>query len=235
MIKAVFFDLDGTLLGMDENKFVEYYFGLLAKRMSPYGYQKEDLIKTIWAGTKAMYQNDGKVTNDVVFWDVFKKMLGPKAFEDKEKFDAFYENEFLLAKEATHFQPLAREAVEYVKNKGIKVILATNPIFPYIATKNRASWANCPLEIFDDYTSYENCGFCKPNLKYFEYLFKKHGLKPEEVLMVGNNALEDMIIAKLGSKTFLLTDDLINRENVDIDIFPHGNFSDLLVYLKNNL
>lgn len=29
MLKAVLFDLDGTLLPMDEKEFTEYYFGLL--------------------------------------------------------------------------------------------------------------------------------------------------------------------------------------------------------------
>ena len=34
MLKAVLFDLDGTLLPMDQDKFVECYFGLLCKKMA---------------------------------------------------------------------------------------------------------------------------------------------------------------------------------------------------------
>ena len=33
-IKAVLFDLDGTLLPMDQDIFVKSYFGLLAKKLS---------------------------------------------------------------------------------------------------------------------------------------------------------------------------------------------------------
>jgi FMN phosphatase YigB (HAD superfamily) len=45
-LKAVLFDLDGTLLPMDMDKFIKTYFGGLAKRMAPFGYvlniMKED-------------------------------------------------------------------------------------------------------------------------------------------------------------------------------------------------
>lgn len=33
MIKAIFFDLDGTLLPMDEKEFTNLYFELLANKM----------------------------------------------------------------------------------------------------------------------------------------------------------------------------------------------------------
>ena len=37
-IKVVMFDLDGTLLPMDQDVFVGTYFNLLAKKMTEYGY-----------------------------------------------------------------------------------------------------------------------------------------------------------------------------------------------------
>jgi hypothetical protein len=43
---------------------------------------------------------------------------------------------------------------------------------------------------------------------------------------------EDMIAAKLGIKTFLLTACLINKSNTDINEFKHGNFNDLLTYIN---
>ena len=35
MIKAILFDLDGTLLPMDQDTFIKAYFGLLAKKLAP--------------------------------------------------------------------------------------------------------------------------------------------------------------------------------------------------------
>ena len=57
--KAILFDLDGTLLPMDNNVFVKGYFKELAKKLSPIGLEPDKLIETVWAGTKAMVKNDG--------------------------------------------------------------------------------------------------------------------------------------------------------------------------------
>ena len=51
--------------------------------------------------------------------------------------------------------------------------------------------------------------------------------------MVGNDVAEDMVAKNIGMKVFLLTDNLINKENKDINEFPHGNFDDLSEYLNS--
>ena len=63
MLKAVLFDLDGTLLPMDQEVFVKYYFGGLCKKLVPLGFDANELVKNIWAGTKAMITNNGSQTN----------------------------------------------------------------------------------------------------------------------------------------------------------------------------
>ena len=47
MIKAVLFDLDGTLLPMDQDVFVKTYFSLLAKHLAPCGYEAQKLVAAI--------------------------------------------------------------------------------------------------------------------------------------------------------------------------------------------
>ena len=59
MLKAVLFDLDGTLLPMDQDLFTEGYFKLLAKKAAPRGYEPGALVQAIWRGTGAMVNNDG--------------------------------------------------------------------------------------------------------------------------------------------------------------------------------
>lgn len=49
--------------------------------------------------------------------------------------------------------------------------------------------------------------------------------------MVGNDVGEDMIAQTLGMKVFLLTDCLINKEDTDISVYPHGSFDELLAYI----
>ena len=47
--KAILFDLDGTLLPMDQNVFMKHYFGEMAKVISPLGIAPEAVAPTIWA------------------------------------------------------------------------------------------------------------------------------------------------------------------------------------------
>ena len=140
-IKTVMFDLDGTLLPMDQDQFTKYYFGLLAKKLAPYGYNAEQLVSGIWAGTAAMVQNDGSCTNEEAFWKKFCALMGEKVLEDKPLFEEFYRVEFQGARASCGFAPQAAGLVKKLKVAGYRVLLATNPIFPAIATESRIRWA----------------------------------------------------------------------------------------------
>ena len=76
-LKAILFDLDGTLLPMDQDAFTGGYFKLLAKKLAPYGYEPKALIDGIWSGTAAMVQNDGSESNESAFWKRFAAVAGP--------------------------------------------------------------------------------------------------------------------------------------------------------------
>lgn len=230
-VKIVLFDLDGTLLPMDQDVFVKTYFGLLAKRLAPLGYEPTELINSVWAGTKAMIKNTGEKTNEEVFWDDFASRYGEEARKDLPEFDAFYREDFDKVKGVCGFNPKSKEVIYFLKEKGIRVALATNPIFPAIATEKRIAWAGLSPEDFELYTTYENSNYCKPNPEYYKEIVKQLNIKPEECLMVGNDVVDDMVAEKLGMKVFLLTDCLINKNNIDISVYPHGNFSDLIRFI----
>ena len=67
-IKTILFDLDGTLLPMDNDEFTKGYFRLLASKLAGFGYDSKSLVDGVWAGTAAMVRNDGGVTNEEAFW-----------------------------------------------------------------------------------------------------------------------------------------------------------------------
>jgi len=232
MIKAVLFDLDGTLLPMDQDEFVNYYFGLLYKKMAPYGYEPKALIRNVWGGTAAMVNNDGSCRNEEAFWRFFLGVYGEAAREHIPRFEAFYANEFQQARSVCGYTPKARETVELVKSLGLRTVLATNPLFPAVATESRIRWAGLEPEAFEFYTTYENSSTCKPNPAYYREILQKRGLLSEDCLMVGNDVGEDMVAETLGMKVFLLTDCLINKKNEDLSRWPHGGFEELNAYLK---
>ena len=227
MVKAVLFDLDGTLLPMDQDEFVKAYFRLLAKKLAPYGYEPDKLVKAVWHGTGAMIQNDGSCTNEVVFWNDFTNIFGEQARAHEPVFAEYYEKDFQQVKNSCGYTPKAAEIVRSLKAAGIRVALATNPVFPAIATESRIRWAGLEPEEFELYTTYENIGFCKPNLDYYREILRRMELDAADCLMVGNDVDEDMVAGKLGMEVFLLTDHLINKSGTDINAFPHGSFDDL--------
>ena len=75
-ITTILFDLDGTLLPMDQDVFIKMYLKSLAKHMSQYGYEPNSLIKSIWAGTNDMILNNGVESNEKVFWNKFSQIYG---------------------------------------------------------------------------------------------------------------------------------------------------------------
>lgn len=229
---TVLFDLDGTLLPMDQERFVRAYFGLLARTMAPLGYAPDRLLDVVMDGIQAMVQNDGASTNEDAFWRVFCAAFGERAREDMPYFEAFYRNEFQQAKAACGFDPRAAQTVRALKAMGFRVALATNPLFPRVATHSRIRWAGLEPQDFELVTTYENSRFCKPNLRYYAEILDKLQVQPGECLMVGNDADEDMAAEKLGMRVFLLTDCLINRQAQDVSRWPRGSFDALMAYVQ---
>lgn len=231
MITTFLFDLDGTLLPMDQDTFIKSYMGGLSKKMVPYGYDPKRLIKCIWQGTEAMVRNDGSRSNEDVFWETFSNLYGRDARADESTFLEFYEVEFQQVSRSCGFAPEAKAVIEALKKKSIRIALATNPLFPAIATLSRTRWAGLDPKDFELITTYENSRHCKPNLDYYRDILDILKVKPEECVMVGNDVGEDMIVHDLGMNVFLLTDCLINKSNADIDRYPHGSFAQLLEFI----
>ncbi len=233
MITTILFDLDGTLLPMDQEVFVKDYLGRLAKKMAPHGYDPQLLVQAVWNGTGAMVKNDGRQSNEAVFWQVFTGIFGQEAMKDLPLFEEFYETEFQEARRSCGFNPAAAETVRALHAMGYTTVLATNPLFPPVATQSRVRWAGLEPEDFAFITTYDNSSFCKPNPDYYREILGKLKLKSEECLMVGNDVGEDMIAEALGMQVFLLTDCLINRDGSDISRYPHGSFPELLSCIRS--
>lgn len=232
-LTTILFDLDGTLLPMDNDAFTKGYFRLLAAKLAPHGYDAKQLVDGIWAGTAAMVKNDGSRTNEKAFWDRFSSIFGEAVLEDLPLFEEFYETDFQAAQAFCGFNPDAAATVQAVKTLGLRAVLATNPIFPAVATRTRIRWAGLTPEDFALYTTYENIGLCKPNPDYYREIMRRLDVRPEECLMVGNDATEDMVASETGMRVFLLTDCLLNRENKDISTWPHGGFPQLMDYIES--
>lgn len=213
MKKAIFFDLDGTLLPMDEKEFTKTYFSLLCRKLSPYGYEPKTLLKAIESGLSSMIRNDGKNTNEDVFWKMFNSFYDSDRRKDNDLFLSFYQNEFRKCQVATRENPYVKEIISYSHEVAEHVILSTNPIFPKEGQKTRLSFLGLSLSDFDFVSDYSNSSSCKPNPEYFKAILEQFHLKPEEVLLFGNDFEEDGNCASsLGITVYLVDGCLLHKE-----------------------
>lgn len=232
-MQAIFFDMDGTLLPMDVEQFMKLYFKGLCGALCPLGVSPDDLVKTVWAGTEAMVRNDGSMTNEARFWQVFEEKIGLDAQIFIPASEQFYTTGFQAARLATGENPLAVEAVRLAREKTGKVALATNPLFPLVGQATRMGWVGLKPNDFDLVTSYENSRFCKPNPLYYTQLCQELSVDPAECLMIGNDEREDMYAAsQAGMQGYLVTDGLIPCRDHPWN-GPRGTFAELINMLKN--
>lgn len=232
MIKAILFDLDGTLSLMDQDEFTSAYMKKLISYMAKYGYKPEELIKATWKGVGAMAKNDGSRINMEAFWDNLSSVLGDRALSDREKFDSFYLTGFKTLEEYCPKNPRTQDVIRTLKSRGYRLIIASNPIFPETAHRTRIEWTGASPDDFEYISAYENSSYCKPNPMYYTEIIEKCGLSPDECIMVGNNVKEDMAAEKAGIRSFLLTYKLINEDGEDIAKYPSGDFDDMMKFIS---
>jgi len=227
------FDLDGTLLPMpDQQLFLDTYLNALKIKIAAHGIEPHMIIQAIWVATGAMLKNDGSRTNEQRFWEVFENMVGEDARGLEQVFEHFYRNEFVVAKDTTSTHPNAMECIKALKEKNYQVVLATNPVFPRIATLTRMEWAGLDPMDFCLITTYENSSYCKPNLEYYKGILDNINKQANDCIMIGNDVKEDMCAAHLGMDTFLLKDCIICPEDMDMKDYRYGDFDDLLNIIK---
>lgn len=226
MKKAILFDLDGTLLPVKDDDLAKKYVELLVQKFS-HKYDAKTFFHTLYTSIGKMVQNDGKESNEAVFWNYFSSVFGPVSKQDLEAFALFYEQEYLQLKEVCKENPYVREIIEAAKSSYEKVILATNPFFPRRAIVHRLEFAGLKEEDFTWITSYETSHFCKPNPSYYQEILSRFDLKPEEVLMVGNHKIEDgEASSSLGIECILVGDYLLPKDDLSTR-FPHYEMKDL--------
>ena len=229
---TVLFDLDGTLLPINGEAFEAIYF----KGLSSYfldKYEPKEFIKLIWTATKAMVLDTSSKTNEEAFMDALQALVNEDITWMQERFNQFYLNEFDQIKIAVTPNPSIQEAVKLLKEKGYRLIIATNPMFPKIAIEKRIEWTGCDRNDFEYVTSFEKNHYCKPQLKFYEEVLSDLNLDASQCLMVGNDINEDMIVSKLNMSTYLITNHVIQDTIIPDSVNYSGNYDDFYQFVKN--
>lgn len=146
--------------------------------------------------------------------------------------DTYYETDFAHIGDAVKPNPFAAQAVNTLVEKGYPVVLATQPMFPEQAVCWRLRWAGVDSSVFARITHYENSLAIKPQLRYYAENLAACGVRGEDVLMVGNNTVDDLVFAGLGADVYLTTDYLLNPANVDMSRVEHGTMEEFARWVE---
>jgi FMN phosphatase YigB (HAD superfamily) len=224
-LRGVLYDLDGTLLDLDLEAFLRRYFMALGAAASPH-FPGVEFMPAILASTSAMQRPHPGRTNKEVFDDDFRARTGIDVAIDHGVFDDFYRDVFPTLGDGYGPALGAREAVDAARALGLKVAIATQPIFPAAAIAHRLAWAGLADVEFDAITTYETMRACKPLPAYFEQTAAMIGCEPKECLMVGDDRDIDLPASGIGMRTFYVGSDPQARAD------HRGTLTDLATMLR---
>ncbi|MEP7289551.1 MAG: DinB family protein [Chloroflexota bacterium] len=233
MIKAVFLDLDDTLLWLDTDAFVKRYLTeltqLMLRRYPALESAEVPLSKVIQRAMGKTIQNlDPTSTNAAIFnaavvdsYDLPDGLL-------QQIFDEFHQGDYLLMGAATSRIDAATSLVDRLAEMGLKAVIATNPLFPLQAVRQRLIWAglDAPRNPFAFITNIEEMHFTKPAPHFYAELLARVGVEADETIMIGDNFTQDMIpAAQAGLNTFWLHWGNPLPNDVPADFMPDGSGS----------
>jgi FMN phosphatase YigB (HAD superfamily) len=188
-LKALLLDLDDTLLGNSMDTFIPAYFGALKDFVS-HLVPGEEFIAHLLSATRLMTTNDGSgPTNEEVFSEAFYPSFDVERRELEPVLEAFYREAFPKLQPLTQPRTAAPLIIEWAQERGLQVVIATNPLFPRTAIEQRMAWGGVGVDRFayDRVTTYENSRATKSHPAYYLEILSALGRQPGECVMVGDN------------------------------------------------
>lgn len=209
MTFTVLFDLDDTLLKNEMGVFLPSYFSLIQNSLADL-LPPERMLPFFLSATQRMMEEqrmDRPLLD--VFFDHFLSDTGLSLDEIHEPLDAFYADVYPTLRSATAPVPGAQDVVRTFAERGYRLAVATNPLFPETAVRQRVAWAELPVPLarFELVTANETFHFSKPNPAYYAEVLGYLGW-PEMPVVIGNDPLNDVeAAARLGLSTYHVVED----------------------------
>ena len=234
-IRAVLFDLDGTLLQVEMAEFIPRYIAGLAENFSDLVSAKK-FKKSLLNGIRELITGAANgATNEERLMTTLERDLSISARDFHQRLGSFREQGVEFLADLVTDIPAGRAAVEHCQTQNQTLVLATNPVFPMFMIDARRRWSGLCSTPFDHVTSYENSSYCKPSLAYFEEVAEKIGVPAKQCLMIGNDSSHDLAAMGVGMTTYLVDTYLVERPGRRWPSDYRGNHVELLKFLRDHL
>lgn len=230
-------DLDDTLLTNDMDRFIPAYIDRLAAYMAEHAPARQ-FVSELMNATRLMMANGlPDRTLKEVFDGRFYPSLGLERDNVAGDLEKFYTSIFPKLASVTEQVADAPDLIAETRQRDYCLVVATNPLFPRLATLERIQWAGLDADDFCLITTYESFHFAKPNPAYYAEILGQLGWPQGPIIMAGNDPENDIKPAqKLGLATYWVNPETLNLSNprqaagplaelLDwIDQYPSENF-----------
>jgi len=229
---TILFDLDGTLLDVDMRRYIPAYVQGLADCVAD-TVSHEVASRTLLELVHELIQRDsGDESNNRWYLERAASRFGLDPDALQGRFAVWFSGGLTTLDSLMKPAPLARPIVESCLQRGQRVVIATNPVFPrpVIASRlRRAGLDDLDLTLI---THSDNSRRCKPNPEYFYDILDNLDSTATECLMVGNDTSHDLAARRAGIATFLVDTWLIDRARGDFVSDYRGNHALLQAFLQ---
>lgn len=225
---TVLFDLDDTLLLTNTHAFLPEYFKALGKAFSHLA-STDKLTQQIHfaVGQMIANQDPGHLLKDI-FAENFYTPLGTNQADCQSIIDTFYKKEYPKLQSLTQVKPETPGLIDWCQSRGMLLAIATNPLFPQAATRQRVEWAGLDPQDFVFYSTFDDFHFTKPNLTYYAECMGRLGWPKAPAVMIGDNLTHDILpMEKMGLKTYWIDPE------VDETNRPHGSLAAIKPLLED--
>jgi HAD superfamily hydrolase (TIGR01549 family) len=200
-------DLDGTLINLDWRKNMSQYYRKIKRILPDMGANISYFYSIRWAAKKMMGDNSGDMLNIEKYFMYLSRISRVPDKKNREIYSKFYDESFSVFQGDIAAVEGAHELIRTCKEAGMKIVLATNPVFPLQAVKERLSWGKFDPGDFELITHIQNFSHCKPNAEYFLEILKRIGGSLGDAFMVGDDYHYDIRpCQKIGIKTWWYLD-----------------------------
>ncbi|MBE3590319.1 MAG: HAD family hydrolase [Firmicutes bacterium] len=201
-VRAVFFDLDGTLVETTA-AFYRRYFELLAAEFP--GGRGAELVQAVMAATEEVRREGERA--EPVGERILQGMARRMAMEVgtlSRFFDRFYATVFSSLAGTVHPIPGVARLLDAARGLGVPLGVASDPVFPKDVILQRLRWGGLDPAWFELTLGAEAARALKPARAYFLQLAEIAGVSPEACAFLGNDPDHDGAARAAGMRVFLL-------------------------------
>lgn len=200
-LAAVLFDLDGTLLDLDGDEYMDQFIWGASQGMAPLVNPEAFREAILVAAIPAVARAHPGVSNRRVLWDTVAQVLNLPTATLEERFDQVTSRHLKEIYPGGGPMHGAHRVVNWARQAGLKLAVATMPIYSRHVVDERLERAGL-ADVPWDFIATDAMDTVKPRPPYFRAIAEALAVPAASCLMVGNDYFQDVPARRVGMETF---------------------------------